>query len=98
MVIDVDVIIEFPGDVGEAAEKSAGMLSERRLKVIVLDDRLVQIADEIGAALLGRFEELQACNVHRVFTGFADEEQRIGRRNQLHRRDGTHATGDSCKV
>ena len=43
--------------------------------VVVLDDRLVQVADEVGAAALGRLEELQARDVHRVFTGFADEEQ-----------------------
>ena len=51
------------------------MLSERRLDIVVLDDRLVQVADEVGAAALGRLEELQARDVHRVFTGFADEEQ-----------------------
>ena len=61
------------------------MLAERRLEVVVLDDRLVQIADEVGAAALGRDEQLQTRDVHRVLTGFANEKQRIGRRDQLHR-------------
>src|SRR5215212_7511366 len=65
------------------------MLPESRLEVVVSDDRLVQLADEVGTAALWRFEQLQACNVHRVFTRFADEEHRVGRRDQLHRRDGT---------
>src|SRR5205085_1325183 len=81
--------VERPGDVRDGAEKSGGVFSECRLKVIVFDHGLVQIADEIGAAVRGRFEQLQARNVHRMFTGFADEEQRIRRRNKSHRRDGT---------
>ena len=98
VVVDVDLVVEGPGHVGDTAEKPAGMLPERRLKVVVLDDRLVQLADEVGATALRGLEQLQPCNMHRVFTGFADEEQRIGWRYQFHRPDATHAAADSCKV
>ena len=44
-----------------------------------------------GPDALGRLEQLQTRDVHRVFAGFADEEHRVGRRDQLHGCDGTHS-------
>ena len=76
----------------------AGMLAERRLEVVVLGDRLVHVPDEVGTSALGRLEQLQSRDVHRVFTGLADEEHRVGRRDQLHGRDGTHTAGDSLTI
>ena len=82
----------------EIPPRSLPGFSERRLKIFVRDHRLMHVADEVGATPLRRFEERKTGNVHRMFTGFADEEHRIGRRDQLHRRDGTHPGCASCKV
>ena len=67
MVLQVEIPVESPGEVGDAAEQLGGMLAERRRDVIAVDDVLVKIAKELRSGAFGWFEQLQTGDMHGVF-------------------------------
>ena len=78
VVVELDVLVEGPRHIRDAAEEG-GMLTEGRLYVGALEHRLIRLAHEMRTGILRGFEELQGAHVHRMFARLADQEQRVHR-------------------
>lgn len=86
VVVEVDVVVDGPREVGDATEHRAGMLAERLLETGLLRHGLMDIVQELRARdAVRRFEQLQPADVHRMLPRLDEQEHRIGRRDQLHR-------------
>ena len=87
VVVDVDVIrvVVGPSNVGESADNPGRSLAEGGLEIAVGDQSVVGLPGELRSGALRRLEQLQAADVHGVLARFGQQENRVGRRHQLHR-------------
>jgi hypothetical protein len=86
VIVEIDVVVIGPADVGDPAEDRGRMLTERRLKILLGEHGFMGVHQEVRAGhALGRLEHLQSADVHRMLPGFDEQEHRIGGRDQVHR-------------
>ena len=76
VIVELDVLIECPGEVGDTAEEGRA-LAEGRLYIRLLEHGLERLAHEMGSGVFGRIEELQRSHMHGMFPGLTDKEHRI---------------------
>nr|EJJ02250.1 hypothetical protein JVH1_0021 [Rhodococcus sp. JVH1] len=79
VIVDVDVGRGVPTPLSQGGHRSAGPLAEQRGH-LVRGSRRLEHRPHLGRVGPVRWsEDRQAADVHRMRTGFAEEEQRIGR-------------------
>ena len=67
VVLQVEIAVEGPGEVGDAAQEFGGVLPKGPADIVAHDQILINVPDVLGSGALRRLEDLQPGDVHRMF-------------------------------
>ncbi len=94
VVLEVEGGVGLPRPLAECGDRAPGPLLEQRRHFVGGDRGVEHGADVERVGAVGRLEQLQAADVHRVFSGLGQQEQRVGwRHGQQHQRPSRFGHG-----
>lgn len=94
VVVDVDVRVVGPAQVGDPADELRRVFAERGLEIRLCHQLFVEVPDEVSTGALRRLVQLQPADVHRMFARLSQQEDRVGGHDQFHPPIRRHAGGE----
>ena len=84
VILEVEFAVDGLGEGGAAAQQCGGRCSEGTADVVAHNEFLIDVANIVSTCAVGRLENLQTSDMHRVLARFAEQKHRVKRRYQFH--------------